>query len=95
MTAGALVIILAYAALGALLAAGYFQALGWNVHLYAKDGAAWPALIVHVGRLVVIAGALTICARQGGLPLISTLAGFQIMRTAAIRRQLQAFGATP
>ena len=82
-----LVRVLPYAALGALLAAAYFSALGWNVRLYVDYGAGWTALLVHVTRLLMIAAAFTLCARLGTFPLLSSVVGFQMMRMVAVNRQ--------
>jgi F1F0 ATPase subunit 2 len=78
--------ILAFLALGALLASAYLAALGLNVRLYLDSGAAWIALLVHTMRLLAIAAILFLCARQGALPLLSSLVGFQIVRTAAVNQ---------
>jgi F1F0 ATPase subunit 2 len=72
---------------GALAGAAYVASLDWNVRLYADRGAAWSALVAHLIRLVVIGAAFTLCAHQGALPLLSSLAGFQIVRTAAVNQQ--------
>jgi F1F0 ATPase subunit 2 len=79
--------ILGYGALGALTALIYVSALGWNVRLYLDDRARWSAVLVHLARMVVVAAAFTLCALQGALALLSSLAGFQIVRTVAVRRQ--------
>lgn len=81
---------LPYGVLGALLAVVYFSALGWNVHLYVDNGAGWSALLVHLARLLAIGAAFTLCARQGALPLLSSVVGFQLMRTAAVNQQRRA-----
>ena len=76
--------VLPYGALGALLGIAFFSALDWNVRLYVDDGAGWSALLVHLMRLLVVGAAFTLCARRGALPLLSSMAGFQIMRVAAV-----------
>ena len=68
-----LVRVLPYSVLGALLGVAYFSALGWNVRLYVDYGAGWSAMFVHLMRLLVIGAAFTLCARQGALPLLSSL----------------------
>ena len=78
-----------YGALGALLALAYFYALRWNVRLYVTRGAAWSILSIHLMRLLSLAAALTLFAREGALPLLSCVAGFLMMRTVAINRQLR------
>lgn len=79
--------VLPYTVLGALLGFAYFAALGWNVRLYAGQGAVWSALLVHLLRLCAIGGAFTLCARQGALPLLSSVVGFQVARTAAVSQK--------
>jgi F1F0 ATPase subunit 2 len=82
--------VLPYTMFGALIGVAYLGLLGWNVRLYADRGAAWSAMIVHLMRLVVIGAAFTLCARQGALPLLSSLAGFQIVRTVAVNQRSRA-----
>jgi F1F0 ATPase subunit 2 len=76
--------------LGALLAVAHFSALGWNVRLYVDHRAGWSAVLVHLMRLLVIGAAFTLCARQGAFPLLSSVAGFQLIRGAAVNRQRRA-----
>lgn len=80
-----------YLVLGGVLAVAYISALGWNVRLYLDHGAGRGAMLFHVMRLLVIGAAFTICARRSALPLLSSLVGFQIMRTVAVNRQSRAF----
>ncbi len=81
--------ILMFALLGASLGYAYLSALGWNVRLYLGRGAAWIALLLHPIRLLAIGAAFTLFARQGALALLSSVIGFQAMRTAAINQQIQ------
>ncbi len=83
--------VLPYCLLGALLAVGYFSALGWNVRLYAGHGTSWSALLVHAVRVFVVGGSFTLCANQGAVPVLSSFAGFQIVRAAAVNQQRRAF----
>jgi len=85
-----LVRILLYSVLGALLAVAYFSALGWNVSIYVDYGFGWSAVLIHSLRLLAIGGAFTLCARQGALSLLSSVVGFQMMRTAAVKQQRRA-----
>ncbi len=75
-----------YAALGALVGAAYFAALGWNVRLYAGHGAGSKALLLHLSRLAVAVAAFTLCARQGAVPLLASFAGFLAIRTISVNR---------
>lgn len=78
--------IASYVALGALVGAAYFAALGWNVRLYADHGAGWKALLLHLARLALAVAALTLCARQGAAPLLASFAGFLAIRTISVNR---------
>jgi len=78
--------VLPYCLLGALLAVGYFSALGWNVRQYVGHGTS-RAVLIHLLRLLVVGATFTLCAHEGALPLLSGLLGFQIMRTAAVNQQ--------
>ena len=84
--------VLPYCALGALLGAAYFSALGWNVRLYVGGGAGSSALLVHLLRLIVIVAVFILCARQGASSLLSSVAGFELMRNVAVNRQRLALG---
>jgi len=79
--------ITAFATLGALLGFVYLAALGLNVRLYLEAGAGWLALLVHTTRLLATCVALALCARQGALALLSSVAGFQIVKTIAINQR--------
>jgi F1F0 ATPase subunit 2 len=79
--------ILLYGTAGALTAVIYISALSWNVRLYIGQGPKWGAALVHLVRLLVVGAGFTLCARQGALALLSSLAGFQVIRTIAINRQ--------
>ena len=82
-----LVQITAFATLGALLAFAYLGALGYNIRLYLEAGTGWLALLVHMTRLLATGVTLTLCARQGALALLSSIAGFQVMKTFAINQR--------
>ena len=82
--------IVSYAVLGALIGAAYFAALGWNVRLYADDGAGLSALLLHLARLVVAVAAFTLCAKQGAAPLLASFVGFFAIRTISVNRHLLA-----
>jgi F1F0 ATPase subunit 2 len=76
----------AFVTLGALLGFSYLTALGLNVRLYLESGTAWLALLVHAVRVLVTVAAFALCAHRGALDLISSVAGFHVMRTVAIHR---------
>ena len=91
----AVVRILLYGALGALLGIAFFAALDWNVLLYVEPGAGWKAPLVHIARLLLAGAIFTLAARGGAMPLLATLAGFQMIRIAAVNRHRTATGGTP
>ena len=80
--------ILLYCAIGALVGAGYFSALRWNVELYVRGRFAGKAVFAHLVRLLMIAGAFTLCARQGAPALIASLIGFQLARVLVVNKDL-------
>jgi hypothetical protein len=82
-------VFLSFVTLGALLGFTYFAALGLNVCFYLGHGAGWVAPLVHTMRLLAIAAAFTLCARQGALALLSSVIGFHVIRAVAINRQIQ------
>jgi len=93
---GAVVLRIApYAALGALVGAAYFAALGWNVRLYAGHGAGWKALLLHFSRLAAAVAAFTLCARQGPAPLLASFAGFLAARTISVNHYRLALERNP
>jgi len=95
MTDPAILRVLLYGVLGALVGIAFFSALDWNVLLYVAGGADWKAPLVHVTRLLMAAAIFTLAARQGALPLLSTLAGFQVIRIVAVNRHRTAVGKNP
>lgn len=70
---------------GALLAAAFFWALDWNVYLYQRVGALWPAISLHVLRLLGVGAVFAVFARIGASPLLAGLAGFELTRVLALR----------
>lgn len=84
---------LPYGALGALIGIAYVGALAWNVRLYVGHGVEWGVLLVHLLRLLTVAAAFTLCARQGALPLLSTLVGFLVTRTLTVNQKRRLFEA--
>jgi hypothetical protein len=78
--------------LGGVLGAAWIAALAWNVELYCgKSSVAW-AVIVHLVRFVAIIAALVPIARAGAVPLVLTLAAFELTRLAAVRFKSRAPG---
>jgi F1F0 ATPase subunit 2 len=75
-----------YASLGAVLGAGYFAALRWNVQIYFDRGSGWNLVLLHFSRLVLAIAVFTLCAKQGAAPLLASLAGFLAIRTISLQR---------
>ena len=65
---------------GAALGALHFEALGWNVSLFAAPRARWMAVGVLIGRITITTVAFVLLARLGALPLILAAAGFVAIR---------------
>jgi F1F0 ATPase subunit 2 len=80
--------VLAYLLLGLVLGLVYFCALGWNVRLYLHGSGAPLALSFHVLRILGTAALFVPIARTGALPLLSSLAGFQLTRIFAFRARM-------
>jgi N-ATPase, AtpR subunit len=84
---------LTYAMLGVALCAAYFSTLRWNIRLYCDRGLLWRALVVHLSRLIGIGAVFTVCACRGAGPLLSTFAGFIMMRTVALHQHNRSINA--
>ena len=70
---------------GALIGALYFRTLQWSVRLFVGGGALLPPMILQLGRLSFLAGALVvIVGRFGAIPLLAATLGILFARTAAL-----------
>jgi hypothetical protein len=76
-----------FVTVGALLGSAYLAVLGFNARLYVKPAAVWIAVLIHILRIFVIGAAFTFCAYRGAPALISSVAGFHIVRTIVINWQ--------
>ncbi len=88
-------VLVPYFALGGLLGAAYSYALGWNVRLYTRFGPGWSVMLVHLARILVIGVVFALCARRGAVSLLSSVAGFQMMRATAVNHQIRALEEKP
>jgi len=79
-----------YATLGALLSVAYFNALALNVRLYLSGRSGWMAMLLHLLRILGALATLVICARQGALQLLSSVAGFELTRRVMLSRAVNA-----
>lgn len=73
--------------LGALFGAGYFAALRLNVDHYLSGRSLGPALLMHLGRLLLAGVGFALIAPAGALPLLAALLGFLLARSLALRMQ--------
>lgn len=79
--------LLPWLALGALLALLHLRALHWNVRLLTRPGRLVPKLALVVLRLAVLGAILLAVARlAGAVPLLLTAGAFLLVRTLAVRR---------
>lgn len=70
---------------GALIGAFYFRTLQWSVRLFVDGDAILPSMILQLGRLTFLAGALAVIVeRFGAIPLLAATLGILIARTAAL-----------
>jgi len=81
----------AFFTFGAILGYAYLAALALNVRLYLASEAGWTSLAAHVVRVLAIIAAFTLCAHRGAPALISSVAGFYVMRIVTISRQALQF----
>jgi F1F0 ATPase subunit 2 len=65
----------------------YFEGVWWNVRLLASGGRAAAAVILGLGRFVLLGGLLTLAAREGALPLLALALGVLIARPAVVARE--------
>lgn len=89
-----LILIVIFAAVGALLGAAYFIALGWNVQLYT-GGSGKKALLLHLLRIFGAVALFTLCARAGAAPLLSSFVAFLIARMVVLNRNRSALESHP
>ncbi len=87
--------IVAYGALGVLIGAAYFAALGWNVRLYAGHGAGCRTLLLHLSRVSAAVATFALCARQGAAPLLISFAGFLAIRAVSVNHYRAGFERNP
>lgn len=76
----------AHLAAGIALGTIYFNAVWWNARLFARGGRASTAVILIVGRLVLVGGLLTLASLEGAPPLLAVALGVFIARPLVLRR---------
>jgi F1F0 ATPase subunit 2 len=80
LTDGALFVVL-----GALIGAGYFPALRFNVRHYLSGGSLGPAIAFHLGRLLLAGIGFALIAPAGAVPSLGALCGFVLARAVALQ----------
>ncbi len=73
-------------AVGAVTGLGYFGSLWWNTRLYVSGGSALMALLLQIGRFIVLFAVFVMLARFGAVPLLSASLGLFLARSLLIRR---------
>jgi hypothetical protein len=77
-------LVVAFAALGTLIAAAHSAALAWDVRLYVRPGTTRAALLVHALRSIGIALAFVAVAVAAPRGLVPALAGFAVVQLAVL-----------
>jgi F1F0 ATPase subunit 2 len=72
--------------LGFLLGLVFFGALWWITHQLLSDGGVLLVLACHLGRFVLLGGALVWAARQGIWPLLAMACGITLARAVTLRQ---------
>ena len=80
----------AHLAAGVLLGCIYFQSLWWSVRRFTGGGQATTAIALTIGRIVLLAGSLTLASLKGVLPLLAMALGVLIARPVVMRRVREA-----
>jgi hypothetical protein len=73
-----------FAFLGVAIATAYAGALAWNASLYTSTGGARNAVLVHLGRSVLLSAGLVGLARCGVRPFTSALLAFACTHAAIV-----------
>ena len=68
----------------------YFRSLWWSTCRFTGGGSLVATIILLIGRLVLIGGALTLASLQGALPLLTMALGVLIARFAIMNRVREA-----
>jgi hypothetical protein len=71
---------------GGLIGVLQFTMLQWNIRLFVAGGPWLPAMLLQLGRLALLAVALSLVTERFGVfPLLMTTAGVLVTRVAALR----------
>jgi F1F0 ATPase subunit 2 len=74
---------------GLILGLLYFYALWWNARQLARHGRPSRALLLMVGRFVLLGGLLILASLGGALPLLAMTIGIITARAVALMRICQ------
>jgi F1F0 ATPase subunit 2 len=74
-----------YLIAGLAVGALYFGALWWNVRRLLGEGGALAILALTLGRLALVAAALTAASFQGAAPLLAAALGVLAARRIVVR----------
>ncbi len=74
-----------YLCAGVVIGAAFFTALAVNARLYT-DQRPIAAVALHASRMAFVVAAFAAIATRGAIPLLSTLAGFTLVRVVVLRR---------
>ncbi|MCA8943547.1 MAG: ATP synthase subunit I [Planctomycetes bacterium] len=77
--------VLLFVVLGLGIGSLHFVSLWWSVRSYVRSTSHGWTWLLHIGRVLVTAGAFVWVASNGALPLLSTLAGFLLARPLVAR----------
>lgn len=87
MTLGPLLLRVAvFGAIGLAVGAAYFEALRVNARLYLGGSGRVRGVGLHALRVALLAAALVVIARFGGLALVSALVGLLASRRIVVAR---------
>jgi F1F0 ATPase subunit 2 len=64
----------------------YFQGLWWNARLFGEGGRVTTAVVLTIGRFVLLGGLLALTSLEGPLPLLVTSFGVLLARFGVMRR---------
>lgn len=78
-------LMLVMALAGLILGFAYFVALRRTISLFVGGRGWFGPVVLTVGRLAVMAVALTVAARLGAMPLLAAFVGFLAARFVAVR----------
>ncbi len=64
----------------------YFGSLWWNARMLAGSGRLGTVMAFTVARFTLLGGILTLVSLEGAMPLLMTMLGVLVARSAVLRR---------